>query len=36
MMELHPVLMRDGPHESAWRRPEPPLVEGDEAHHVVL
>jgi hypothetical protein len=35
MMELH-LVMRDGPHELAWRCPEPPLVEGDEAHHIAL
>jgi hypothetical protein len=36
MMELQPVIMQDGPHESARQHPEPPLVEGDEADHVAL
>jgi hypothetical protein len=36
MMELHPVVMRDGPHKSARWHPESPLMEGNEADHVAL
>jgi hypothetical protein len=36
MMELHPIIVGVGLHESAWRHPESPLVEGDEADHVAL
>jgi hypothetical protein len=36
MMELHPVVMWDDPHESARWHPESSLVEGDEADHVAL
>jgi hypothetical protein len=32
-MELHPIIMRDGPHETARRCSEPLLVESDEADH---
>jgi hypothetical protein len=34
MMELHPIIMRDGLHETARWCPEPPFVESDEADHV--
>jgi hypothetical protein len=36
VMQLHPIIMQDGPHELAWWHPEPPLMEGDKAHHVAL
>jgi hypothetical protein len=36
MIELHPVIMRDGPHKSARWHPKTPPMEGDEADHVAL
>jgi hypothetical protein len=36
VMELYLVVMQELPHEPARWHPEPPLVEGDEAHHVAL
>jgi hypothetical protein len=36
MMEFHPVIMWDGPHKTARRYPEPPLVESNKADHVSL
>jgi hypothetical protein len=34
VVQLHPVVMQDRPHEAACRHTESPLVEGDEAHDV--
>jgi hypothetical protein len=34
IMQLHPVVMRERPHEAARRHPKPPLVERDETDHV--
>jgi hypothetical protein len=34
VVQLHPVVMQDRPHEAVCRHTESPLVEGDEAHDV--
>jgi hypothetical protein len=34
VVQLHPVVMQDRPHEAACQNTESPLVEGDEAHDV--
>jgi hypothetical protein len=34
VMQLHPVVVRERPHEAARRHPEPTLVERDEADHI--
>jgi hypothetical protein len=34
VMQLHPVVMRERPHEAAHRHPKPPLMEGGETDHV--
>jgi hypothetical protein len=34
VMQLHPVVMREHPHEAARRHPKPPLMEGGETDHV--
>jgi hypothetical protein len=33
-MQLHPIVMRERPHEAARRHPKPPLMEGGETDHV--
>jgi hypothetical protein len=34
VVQLHPIVVQDRPHEVACRHTESPLVEGDEAHDV--
>jgi hypothetical protein len=34
VMQLHPVVVRERPHETARRHPEPPLMEGGETDNV--
>ena len=34
VVKLHPVVMRERPHEAARRHPKPPLMKGGEADHV--
>jgi hypothetical protein len=34
VVQLHPVDMQNRPHKTACRHSEPPLVKGDEAHHI--
>jgi hypothetical protein len=34
VVKLHPVVMRERPHEVARRHPKPPLMKGGEADHV--
>jgi hypothetical protein len=34
VVQLHPIVMQDRPHEASCRHTESPLVEGDEAHDV--
>jgi hypothetical protein len=34
VVQLHPVDMQNRPHKMACRHSEPPLVEGNEAHHI--
>jgi hypothetical protein len=34
VMQLHPVVVRERPHEVARRHPKPPLLEGGETDHV--
>jgi hypothetical protein len=34
VMQLHPVVMRERPHEAARRHPKPPLMERGETDHV--
>jgi hypothetical protein len=34
VMQLHPVVVRERPHEAARRHPKPPLMEGGETDHV--
>jgi hypothetical protein len=36
VMQLHPVVVRERPHEAAHRHPKPPLMEGGETDHVPL
>jgi hypothetical protein len=33
-VELHPIVVRERPHEVAHRHSKPPLMEGGEAHHI--
>jgi hypothetical protein len=33
-VQLHPVDVQNHPHKTACRHSEPPLVKGDEAHHI--
>jgi hypothetical protein len=34
IMQLHPIVMRERPHEAARRRPKPPLMERGETDHI--
>jgi hypothetical protein len=34
IMQLHPVVMRERPHEAARRHPKPPLMERGETDHI--
>jgi hypothetical protein len=34
VMQLHPVVVREHPHEAAHWHPKPPLMKGDETDHV--
>jgi hypothetical protein len=34
VMQLHPIVVRERPHEVARRHPKPPLMEGGETDHV--
>jgi hypothetical protein len=34
VVQLHPIVVQDRPHEAACRLTEPPLMEGDKAHDV--
>jgi hypothetical protein len=34
VVKLHPIVMRERPHEAAHRHPKPPLMKGGEADHV--
>jgi hypothetical protein len=34
VVKLHPVVMRERPHEAARRHPKPPLMKGGETDHV--
>ena len=34
VVQLHPVDVQNRPHKTARRHSEPPLVEGNEAHHI--
>jgi hypothetical protein len=34
IVQLHPVDVQNRPHKTACRHSEPPLVKGDEAHHI--
>jgi hypothetical protein len=34
IVQLHPVVMQERPHETTCWHSEPPLMEGDETHHV--
>jgi hypothetical protein len=34
VVQLHPVIMQERPHETARWHSEPPLVEGDETNHI--
>jgi hypothetical protein len=34
VVQLHPIVVRKRPHETARRHFEPPLMEGDEANHI--
>jgi hypothetical protein len=34
VMQLHPIVVQERPHEAARRHSKPPLMEGDETDHV--
>jgi hypothetical protein len=36
VVQLHPVVVQERPHETARWHSEPPLVEGDETNHIPL